>query len=311
MEYVKQMKICPDARASEIIAAMRSSGVLGGGRLAKAAELVKEFFEDPDFTIFLAMAGPVVPGGLGAIVSELVRKGHIDALVSNGANLTHDIIEGLGFRHIRGDARADDSALRRRGIGRIGDIYTDQAAFKQLERWVHRTLETLAAGKEGGVGKVPVSTILEAFGRGLKAETSILASAAERGVPIFSPGIFDSMLGLHLWTYGQLNALQVDLQSDMSRMADLVYGAKKIGAIILGGGVPKHFTLGACMLRGGADAAVQIIMDRPEGGSLSGASLEEAISWGKAKEEGNLVTVVADFTIAFPLIIAYATSGRV
>jgi deoxyhypusine synthase len=47
-------------------------------------------------------------------------------------------------------------------------------------------------------------------------------------------------------------------------------------------------------------------MDRPEPGGLSGASLEEAISWGKVKPKGRAVTVVCDGTIAFPLIVAAA-----
>jgi deoxyhypusine synthase len=72
--------------------------------------------------------------------------------------------------------------------------------------------------------------------------------------------------------------------------------------------MPKHYVLGASMLKGGVDAALQITMDRPETGSLSGATLEEAISWRKAKPEGSLVTVTADFTIVFPLLVAYALS---
>ena len=47
-------------------------------------------------------------------------------------------------------------------------------------------------------------------------------------------------------------------------------------------------------------------MDRPEPGGLSGAHLEEAISWKKLKSEGKKITVICDATIAFPLIIAAA-----
>ncbi len=47
-------------------------------------------------------------------------------------------------------------------------------------------------------------------------------------------------------------------------------------------------------------------MDRPEPGGLSGAPLEEAISWSKVKPEGKAVTVICDVTIAFPLIVAAA-----
>ena len=42
-------------------------------------------------------------------------------------------------------------------------------------------------------------------------------------------------------------------------------------------------------------------MDRPEHGGLSGATLEEAISWGKVSKTGKSVVVVSDVTVVFPL----------
>ena len=81
-------------------------------------------------------------------------------------------------------------------------------------------------------------------------------------------------------------------------------GAEKVGVIVLGGGLPKHHALGANTLREGVDAAIQVTLDRPEGGSLSGAPLEEAISWKKVKATNKLVTVIGDATIIFPVIVA-------
>ena len=60
------------------------------------------------------------------------------------------------------------------------------------------------------------------------------------------------------------------------------------------------------LLRGGVDAAIQVTMDRSETGSLGGAPLEEAKSWAKAKAGSNLVTVIGDATIIFPLMLAGA-----
>jgi deoxyhypusine synthase len=106
--------------------------------------------------------------------------------------------------------------------------------------------------------------------------------------------------------FGQDKTLRLDPLLDIKAIMDKVYEAKKVGIIILGGGVPKHFALFANTFREGVDAAVQITMDRPEPGGLSGASLEEAISWSKVKPKGKAVTVICDATIAFPLIIAAA-----
>ena len=100
--------------------------------------------------------------------------------------------------------------------------------------------------------------------------------------------------------------LILDSLLDAAKLVDIVYEAKKAGIIILGGGWPKHFALFANTFREGVDCAVQITMDRPEPGGLSGASLEEAISWSKVRPKGGAVTVVCDATIAFPLIVAAA-----
>ena len=52
--------------------------------------------------------------------------------------------------------------------------------------------------------------------------------------------------------------------------------------------------------------AVQITLDRPEGGSLSGAPLEEGISWQKVQTEANYESVIGDATILFPILVLSA-----
>jgi deoxyhypusine synthase len=151
-----------------------------------------------------------------------------------------------------------------------------------------------------------VAELLSIIGKQIEDPESILAMASERNVPIICPAFVDSIAGFHLWVFGQDKKLRIDPLLDTSTIMDKVYEAKKVGIIILGGGVPKHFALFANTFREGVDLAVQITMDRPEPGGLSGASLEEAISWGKIKPEGKGVTVICDATIAFPLIIAAA-----
>jgi deoxyhypusine synthase len=303
LKHVKQMKLKSDSRASEIIEAMRSSGVLGAGRVARAADLLKSMFSNPNYTVALSLAGPVVVGGLRDIISDLVSRKLVKAIVSNGSNVTHDILEALSFSPIRGHMHPDDVSLRDKGVGRIGDIYVGDDAFKCLESETYRMLDHITAKKPGRT--LGVYELLSEIGSMLKGDGSILKSAFASDVPIFCPGIYDSMLGFHLWSYSRLKRLSIDFGRDMDKMAEVVYGSKKLGAVILGGGMPKHFLLGASMLREGVDAAIQITMDRPEAGSLSGASLKEAISWRKAKVSSRLVTVVADFTIVFPIMVSY------
>ncbi len=111
------------------------------------------------------------------------------------------------------------------------------------------------------------------------------------------------MLGLHLAFYNQLQPLKLNGLKDMQILHDRISESTQIGAIILGGGLPKHFTLGANILRGGLDSAIQITTAREEDGSLSGAKLQEGISWGKVKAEAKFETTIGDATLLFPLII--------
>jgi deoxyhypusine synthase len=217
--------------------------------------------------------------------------------------MVHDMVEALGYRHMVGTFAAEDRRLRRENIGRIGDIYIEQKAFQSLEKWLYQTVEAIPEEKRR---RISAADLLHEIGKRIKDKESILAVAAQKNVPIICPAFVDSIAGFQLWMFGQDKTLRIDPLLDVSQLMDKVYEAKKAGIIILGGGVPKHFALFANTFRDGVDAAVQITMDRPEPGGLSGASLEEAISWGKVKPKGRTATVVCDVTIAFPLMIAAA-----
>jgi len=280
---------------------MNATGVLGAGNIGKAAELVSEMFSDPEYTVFLTLAGAIVPAGFRRIVADLIGKDYVNVLVTTGSNMVHDMVEALGYRHIVGTFAAEDRKLRRQNIGRIGDIYIEQKAFQGLEKWLYQTVEVIPEEKRR---RISAAELLYEIGKRIKDKKSILAVAARKNTPIICPAFVDSIAGFQLWVFGQDKILRIDPLLDVSLLMDKVYEAKKAGIIILGGGVPKHFALFANTFREGVDAAIQITMDRPEPGGLSGASLEEAISWGKVKPKGRAVTVVCDATIAFPLIVA-------
>lgn len=286
-----------------MIKEMDGCGVLGAGKIGKAARLVTKMFKDPDYTVFLTLAGALVPGGLRNIIAQLIEREHVNVVVTTGANMVHDMVEALGHKHKIGTFRAQDRRLRNKDIGRIGDIYIEHKAFKDLEKWLFDLLEEVPRQK---THRISPSDLLLEIGKRIEDENSILATAARRNVPIICPGLPDSIVGFQLWIYRQDQEMVLDPLGDVSKLVDKVYEAKKSGIIILGGGLPKHFTLFANTFREGADAAVQISMDRPEPGGLSGASLEEAVSWSKIKSKENTVTVICDATIAFPLIIAAA-----
>jgi deoxyhypusine synthase len=287
----------------ELVSEMKECGVLGAGKIGKAAELTAEMFGDRDYTVFLTIAGPMVPGGMRRIVRDLIDQEYVRVVVTTGANMVHDMVEALGYKHLVGTFLAEDKKLRAKDIGRIGDIYIEQKAFRNLEKWMYKILENIPEEKREHLS---IAELLFEVGKKIQDPESILATAAKKEVPIISPGFIDSIAGFHLWVFGQDKKIGIDPLLDVNKMMDKVYEAKKVGIIILGGGWPKHFALFANTFREGVDCAIQITMDRPEPGGLSGATLEEAISWGKVKPEGKAATVICDVTIAFPLIVAAA-----
>ena len=299
MPFVSHIKIKRGMTVSALARQMEAVKVLGPGRFGKAVKILSEMFSDEDYCKMLSIAGPIVPGGLRSILVDLVEKNLINAIVTTGANVTHDMLEGLGHRHIVGSELADDETLRKRGLSRIYDLLVKQKAIEDLERSTRHMLDRIPLEDRRNMASYE---LLWSLGRQLDDKNSLLSVASKRHMPIFCPGIFDSMLGLDLWTYSQLNPLFINPFKDFSKIVELSYAAKRVGAIILGGGMPKHHVLIANSYRGGVDAAIQITLDRPEGGGASGAPLEEAISWGKIKKRNNLVTLVGDATILFPII---------
>jgi deoxyhypusine synthase len=288
---------------AQLVNEMDATGVLGAGKIGQASKLVAEMFANPDYTVFLTLAGALVPAGFRRVIGDLLENEYVNVLVSTGSNMVHDIVEALGYRHIIGSFHVEDKRLKVKNIGRIGDIYIEQKAFQGLEKWLLKTVEGIPEERRR---RISATELLYEVGKKIEDKQSILAIAARKNIPIICPAFVDSIAGFQLWMFGQDKTLQIDPLLDINALMNKVYESKKVGIIILGGGIPKHFTLFANTFREGVDAAVQITMDRPEPGGLSGASLEEAISWGKVKPEGRATTVVCDATIAFPLIVAAA-----
>jgi deoxyhypusine synthase len=244
----------------------------------------------------------MVPAGMRNVVSELILNGYVDVLVITGANLVHDIIESFGC-HCLGSSESDDAGLRAQGISRIYDVFLRDEDFVAFEELMQKILpegsETLS-GRE----------LMSHLGRQINDGRSILRSAYEMKVPVFCPALPDSMIGLQAWMFSQTKRLSVDAFADIKEIVDICYESEKSGIVIVGGGVPKNFALQSMLVTPKSfDLAIQLTTDTPENGGLSGATLSEAISWGKISEKASYVTVYGDATITLPMMVA-ATMER-
>jgi deoxyhypusine synthase len=297
-EPVTQIHLTPKMTVGELVDAMGNAGAYNGGALYRAVRIYEAMLRDKKTTKFFGLAGAMVPAGMGGIVADLIMAGYIDILVSTGANLTHDIIEAIGCRHFHGTAFCDDIELRHDEINRIHDVYLPNEAFEHFEKFIQHVFSTLEPESS-----ISISGLLGHIGRHTKK--GILHNAAKNGIPVYCPAVQDSMIGLQYWLFSQKNHVTVDAFADMPALMDRCFTAEKAGALLIGGGVPKNFILQSMLMTpNGFDYAVQLTGDRPDLGGLSGATLDEARSWGKITEEAQAVTVYGDATITLPLLVA-------
>lgn len=299
-KHVKHIELKPGMRVDEMVEEMGKSGVFSAGRVAKAVEIYREMLKEGS-TIFMGVGGAMIPGGLRFVLTQAIREGLVDVMVITGANATHDLIEAFGGHHVRGDDLVDDAKLRSSGISRIFDVYVPQSVFELFEDKIQPMFSKVT--KDGT--RMSSAELLRRIGTHLTDDDSFLKAAADKKVPVFCPAIADSILGIQAWLYSQEHEITIDTLKDVKEMFELASDAKKPGAVLLGGGVPKNFIFQSMLLTPHSfDYAIQITMDRPEPGGLSGATLEEAKSWGKVAKNAKIVTIVGDTTVILPIILA-------
>jgi len=149
------------------------------------------------------------------------------------------------------------------------------------------------------------SEIIKRLGEEVDDEESVWYWAAKNNIPVFCPAITDGSMGDMIYFHSyKRSGFVVDIAKDIRRINDEAVQAYATGMIILGGGVIKHHTCNANLMRNGADFSVFINTGQEFDGSDSGASPDEAVSWGKVKLDSRPVKVCADATIVFPLIVS-------
>jgi deoxyhypusine synthase len=309
----------------ELVEAYGDAGI-GAADLHEAVDVYAEMLAD-DVSVFVGLAGAMVPTGMRTVVADLIRDGHVDALVTTGANLTHDAIEAVGGKHHHGSAgprdarsdsrertaetlRAHDESLREEAVDRIYNVYLPQEHFALFEDHLRsevfpeleRTVSIRELTARLGAANAAVNER-----EGIPERPGVAAAAYEHDVPVYCPAIQDSVLGLQAWMYSQTSEFSLDALADMTDLTDRAFDAEKAGALVVGGGVPKNFVLQTMLVAPGAyDYAVQLTMDPEHTGGLSGATLEEARSWGKLEPSARNVSVYGDATITLPILVAAA-----
>lgn len=296
MKPVKHIKIKEGVKISSLLKDMKQAG-FNAKYLGEATDILEEAIRDKECKVFLGLAGALVPGGMREIIIDMLDQGYIDVFVTTGANLTHDLIEALGFKHYQGSAYVNDIELNKRGIDRIYNIFMKNQVYEKMEDFFTKNFDDLCESSSP-------REFLFNLGR-LLPRRSILKTCYKREIPIFCPALTDSGIGLMIW--GQIirkKKINLDFFKDVNDIINLAWSSKKTCVLYLGGGVPKNYIQQALQFTKPASYGVQITTDRAEPGGSSGAPLREGISWGKMSGKAKFVDVFCDVTIALPLLYA-------
>ena len=131
MEKVKPIKIKEDMKVSDLVVQMKGAG-FGARKIGKAAEIAKEMFGDPECSVFMGVAGAMVPAGMRQIIIDLIREKRVNVFVTTGATLTHDLIEALGESHYHCDVW-DDEEFHEKGFDRMYNVLMKNEVYKKME----------------------------------------------------------------------------------------------------------------------------------------------------------------------------------
>jgi len=286
---------------SDLIAQMDKGGGFSAKHLAKGVQILEEMIKDKDCVKFLSFPAALVSTGLRGAIAQMIEKGLVDIIITTCGTLDHDLARAEGGVYYHGSFESDDSELHKKDINRLGNIFIPNESYGiTLEKSMQPILTELSKQKAEWSGR----ELIYEFGKRLKDKNSILFQAARKNVPIYVPGITDGAFGTNLVWFSQENNFKLDILQDEKELSDLVFKTKKMGALMIGGGISKHHTIWWAQFSGGLDYAVYITTATEYDGSLSGARLREAVSWGKVKENAKYVNIDGDATIILPVMLA-------
>lgn len=265
--------------------------------------------------IFLGYTSNMVSSGLRDIIRFLVQHKMVDVLVTSAGGIEEDFIKCLGSLYVGSFHDQDGPSLRLKGQNRIGNLLMPNKNYCMFEEWLTPILDDVlkqqqeAVDRESEEAHWTPSRLIRRLGKEINNEESIYYWAYKNDIPVFCPGLTDGSLGdilyFHSYSPNKWNSsIRLDIVQDLRMLNRLAVFAPATGMIILGGGLVKHHICNANLMRNGADFAVFINTGVEHDGSDSGASPDEAISWGKIKITAKPVKIWTDATLVFPLLVA-------
>lgn len=266
--------------------------------LSQGDEILEKIVKE-DCTFYLAFTSNIISSGLREIISQLILISKPSVIITTAGAIEEDIMKSLGSFDL-GSFQSNDKELREKGINRIGNIYVSNDNYISLEKFIQPLLKDICSRKK----TISVNELIKEISMKIKDENSFLFSTLKTNTEVFCPAITDGALGIQIYLFKQKHPdFCIDVAGDMKKLADITLTSKQTGALIIGGGLAKHHTIGVNLLRDGLDYAVYISTASEHDASLSGAFPREAISWGKLKKDSKHVLINDEASISLPLLV--------
>lgn len=296
---VKDISIKKGDSIQSIFDAMSESGGFESRNLAEGLDILYTMEQDKACLKFLSFVAAVTSTGLRGIIRDMIKTKMFDVVITTCGALDHDIARYFS-NYLEGSFTLDDSELADQHIHRLGNVLVPMESYGPLiEEKMQAFLE-----KAYKSGKKEMSTfeVTKMIGENL-GEGSFLYWAYKNNIPVIVPGIMDGAVGSQIWFFTQKHAdFKLNVAADSDLLSGLIFKAKKSGALMIGGGISKHHTLWWNQYRDGLDYAVYITTAQEFDGSLSGALVREAISWGKVTQKAKQTTIHAEATTILPFL---------
>ena len=296
---VKDFSITKDMQINKIFEQMSKSGGFESRNLADGLYALTDMIKDENCLKFLSFVAAITSTGLRGVIKDMIKKKWFDVVITTCGALDHDIARHFS-NYNQGSFTMDDAELTKQNIHRLGNVLVPMESYGPIiEEKMQSFLEEEYAK---GTREMSTEDICRMIGSHL-GEDSFLYWAYKNDVKVIVPGIVDGAVGSQIWMFTQKHAdFKLNITKDADTLSGLIFKAKKSGALMLGGGISKHHTLWWNQYRDGLDFAVYITTAQEFDGSLSGALVREAISWGKVAKNAKQTTVHAEITTVLPFL---------
>jgi len=302
---VKDIEINSSTSIEKIFHELSQSGGFESVNLSDGLEILSEMIADKQCLRFISFVGAVVSTGLRGIIKNMIKDKWFDVIITTCGALDHDIARH--FSHYKeGSFTMDDMELADQNIHRLGNVLVPMDSYGPLIE--EKMQEFLEEEYQNGIKEMTTAEISKMIGKHL-GEDSFLYWAYKNDISVIVPGIMDGAVGSQIWLFTQKHSdFKLDMTGDANLLSGLIFKAEKSGAFMIGGGISKHHTLWWNQYREGLDYAFYITTAQEFDGSLSGALVREAISWGKVTQKAKQATLHAEVTTILPFIYAALVS---